>query len=135
MTTIKALLALTALLAGARAAPVTGTFSINVGSLGSWTTPDDTSASSYIDKDGSYYFQQAHALYGANDPRAWTFFAGSNIDDAKRSPISDSVNPANSLDSNRDTTWRCNNSPTGKKSTVAPGSTSYAHANYCDLTG
>lgn len=124
-----------AALAGTQAAPVTGTYTITAGALGTWTTPDDTPGNSYIDKDGSYYFQQAHALYGATDGRQWNFFAGTNMDDARKSTLSSAVNPSNPLDSNGNTTWRCNNSPTGKKSTYAPGSKSYAQANYCDLTG
>lgn len=135
MATYRLLIALAALLAGAHAAPVAGQYSITVGSLGPGGTPDDTSASSYVDKDGSYYFQQAHALYGATQGRSWSFFAGTNMDDATKSPLSSAVNPANPLDSNGDTTWRCNNSPTGNKSTSAAGSKTYAHRNYCDLTG
>ncbi|CAK9782879.1 hypothetical protein CC85DRAFT_282331 [Cutaneotrichosporon oleaginosum] len=127
--------ALLALAAGlARAAP-TSPYTITVGAVSSnWKTPDDTPAASYIDKDGSYYFQQAHALYGATQERKWNFYAGTHIDDATKSPLSNSVNPADARDSNADTTWRCNNSPTGKKSTPAVGSASYAQANYCDLT-
>lgn len=132
------LLALVALLAGVQAAPLAGPYTITVGSLGALApggTPDDTPASSYIDKDGSYYYQQAHALYGATDGRSWSFFTGANMDDAKKAPISSAVNPANSLDSNSNTTWRCNNSPTGLKSTQSVGSKSYAQRNYCDLAG
>ncbi|MFE0647058.1 RICIN domain-containing protein [Streptomyces sp. NPDC059534] len=119
--------------AGAAAPP---TYTVNVGAKGSWTHPDDTPAGTYIDKDGTFYFQQAHALYGANDPRKWTFFTGTNFDTATRSgAISDAVDPANSNDRNNDTTWRCNNSPTGVEATQAPSTASYAHRNYCDLAG
>ncbi|BEJ11750.1 hypothetical protein CspHIS471_0202100 [Cutaneotrichosporon sp. HIS471] len=118
----------------ASAAPTTP-YTVTVGAVSSnWKTPDDTPASSYIDKDGAYYFQQAHALYGATHQRRWNFYAGTNIDDAKNSPLSSAVNPSDSRDSNGDTTWRCNNSPTGKKATAAAGSTTYAQGNYCDLT-
>ncbi len=132
MKTQVALLTLAVL---ASAAP-TSPYTVKVGAVSKkWNSPDDTPASSYIDKDGSYYFQQAHALYGAEEQRRWNFFAGNNIDDAQTSPITFAVNPADPRDSNGDTTWRCNNSPTGKTATAAAGSKSYAHANYCDLTG
>jgi hypothetical protein len=112
------------------------TYTVTVGSKGSWTHPDDTPAASYIDKDGTYYFQQAHALYGANDSRQWNFFTGTNLDTAVRSnAISNAVNPANPDDKNNDTTWRCNNSPTGVESTYAPAGSGYSQRNYCDLAG
>lgn len=128
---------ISAFLATAQAAvlPRATTYTVTVGALGSWGNPDDTPAASYIDKDGKYYYQSAHALYGANDGRSWSFFSGSTMDDATKIAISTAANPANPLDSNGDTTWRCNNSPTGKKATKAAGSTSYAQANYCDLAG
>ncbi|MEU4067892.1 RICIN domain-containing protein [Streptomyces wedmorensis] len=119
--------------ADASAAP---TYTVTVGSKGAWTRPDDTPAGTYIDKDGTFYFQQSHALYAANDPRKWTFYTGTDFDTATRSgAISDAVNPANSADRNNDTTWRCNNSPTGVEATAAPAGSSYAHRNYCDLAG
>ncbi len=49
--------------------------------------------------------------------------------------LSDAVDPANPDDRNNDTTWRCDNSPTGVRSTRAPSTGSYAHRNYCDLAG
>ena len=111
-------------------------YTVSVGAKGSWTYADDTPAGTYIDKDGTFYFQQAHALYGANDPRKWTFYTGTNIDTATRSSaISDAVNPANSDDRNNNTTWRCNYSPTGVEATPSPVTTTYAHRNYCDLAG
>ncbi|MGC5364845.1 RICIN domain-containing protein [Streptomyces sp. DT24] len=122
--------------APASAASPDATYTVSVGSKGSWTHPDDTPAAGYIDKDGTFYFQQAHALYGANDSRTWDFFTGANFDTAVRSgAISDAVDPANSKNRNNDTTWRCNNSPTGLKSTQAPAGSSYAQKNYCDLAG
>ncbi|WP_405860942.1 RICIN domain-containing protein [Streptomyces sp. NBC_00090] len=141
---VGALVALTVAAAGGSALPSASasaaaeatTYSITVGSKGSWTHPTDTPAAPYIDKDGTFYFQQAHALYGANDTRKWDFFTGTNFDTATRSStISDAVNPANSNDRNNDTTWRCNNSPTGLESTYAPAGSGYAHRNYCDLAG
>ncbi|MFJ7960286.1 RICIN domain-containing protein [Streptomyces sp. NPDC096319] len=126
----------TALTPTASAAPAAASYTVTVGAKGSWTTPDDTPAGTYIDKDGTFYFQQAHALYGAADGRSWTFFSGTNLDTATRSgAISDAVDPANSGDRNNDTTWRCNNSPTGLTATQAPAGSGYAHRNYCDLAG
>ncbi|RLP83783.1 hypothetical protein D9V34_02950 [Mycetocola lacteus] len=95
----------------------------------------DTPNSPYIDRDGTFYQQYAHALYGKTDPREWKFLSGSNVDTVTPSPLNDAVNPANPLDKNNDTTWRCDNSPTGKKSTVAAGSATYSQRNYCDLAG
>ncbi|MEU3609641.1 RICIN domain-containing protein [Streptomyces sp. NPDC035033] len=117
-------------------ASASATYTVTVGAKGSWTRPDDTPASPYIDKDGTFYYQQAHALYGADDPRKWTFYTGTDFDSANRSgAISDAVNPANPADRNNDTTWRCDNSVTGVESTPAPAGSGYAHRNYCDLTG
>lgn len=112
------------------------TYTVTVGAKGSWTHPDDTPAAPYLDKDGTFHFQQAHSLYGANDGRAWTFFSGKDLDSATRDgALSDAVNPAESRDRNNDTTWRCNNSPTGRESSYAPAGSSYAQKNYCDLAG
>ncbi|MEU8762434.1 RICIN domain-containing protein [Streptomyces sp. NPDC048659] len=122
--------------APAPAAAAAATYTVTVGAKGTWNRPDDTPASPYLDKDGTFYYQQAHALYGANDGRSWTFYTGTDFDTANRSgAISDAVNPANTNDRNNDTTWRCNNSPTGVESTQAPAGSGYAHRNYCDLTG
>ncbi|WP_329172863.1 RICIN domain-containing protein [Streptomyces sp. NBC_01477] len=120
----------------ASAAPPTSGYTVTVGSSGSWTHPTDTPASPYLDKDGTFYFQQSAALYGASDPRYWDFFTGANLDTATRSSaISNAVNPSNSSDRNNDTTWRCNNSPTGLTATAAPSGSGYAQKNYCDLSG
>ncbi|MGW2017940.1 RICIN domain-containing protein [Streptomyces sp. NPDC001927] len=120
----------------APAAAPAATYTVTVGAKGSWTHPDDTPAAPYIDKDGTFYFQQAHALYGATQPRKWTFFTGSDFDTATRSSaISDAVDPANGNDRNNDTTWRCNNSPTGLESTVPPAGSGYSQKNFCDLAG
>ncbi|MFF3773014.1 RICIN domain-containing protein [Streptomyces sp. NPDC002232] len=127
-----------ALLPGpAAAAPdAAATYTVSVGSKGSWTHPTDTPAAPYIDKDGTFYYQQSHALYGASDPRKWEFYTGANLDTATRSgAISDAVNPANANDKNNDTTWRCNNSPTGVEASSAPTGSGYAQKNYCDLAG
>ncbi|MFK4084649.1 RICIN domain-containing protein [Kribbella sp. NPDC020789] len=120
----------------ASAAPPTATYTITVGSKGSWTTPTDTPAGTFVDKDGTFYFQQSAALYGATQPRKWDFYTGTNLDTATRSSaISDAVNPANASDKNNDTTWRCNNSPTGVEATFAPSGSSYSQKNFCDLAG
>ncbi|MFD8498161.1 RICIN domain-containing protein [Amycolatopsis sp. NPDC059657] len=140
MRPVLALTAAVALLGGALTAaaadPPAGGYTVTVGAKGSWTHPTDAPAAPYIDKDGTFYFQQSAALYGANDVREWEFFTGTNFDDATRSSaISDAVNPANSKDRNNDTTWRCNNSPTGKESTDPPAGSRYSQKNFCDLVG
>ncbi|MGH3715322.1 MAG: ricin-type beta-trefoil lectin domain protein [Micromonosporaceae bacterium] len=107
-----------------------------MGSRGTYSHPTDTPAHPYVDKDGTFYFQQSASLYGATQPRYWGFFTGTNFDTATRSSaISDAVNPNNSLDRNNDTTWRCNNSPTGLESTYAPAGSGYSQRNFCVLTG
>ncbi|MEV8375965.1 RICIN domain-containing protein [Kribbella sp. NPDC056861] len=140
-TAVVALLSLGLVVGGissaATAAPPAGaSYTITVGAKGSWTTPTDTPAGTYIDKDGTFYFQQSAALYGATDPRKWDFYTGTNLDTATKSTaLSNAVNPANASDKNNDTTWRCNNSPTGLESTFAPSGSGYAQKNYCDLAG
>lgn len=117
-------------------ASVLATYTISVGSRGTYSHPTDTPAHPYVDKDGTFYFQQSASLYGATQPRYWGFFTGTNFDTATRSSaISDAVNPNNSLDRNNDTTWRCNNSPTGLESTYAPAGSGYSQRNFCVLTG
>ncbi|MFC7219045.1 RICIN domain-containing protein [Streptomyces polyrhachis] len=112
------------------------TYTVNVGAKGRWSHPDDTPAAPYIDKDGTFYFQSAHALYGASDPRKWNFYSGTDLDTATaNSTLSNYVNPANANDRNNDTTWRCNNSPTGLESTFAPAGSGYSQRNFCDLAG
>ncbi|WP_405456628.1 RICIN domain-containing protein [Streptomyces sp. NBC_00101] len=104
-------------------------YTVTVGAQGSWTHPDDTPAYPYIDKDGTFYYQQAHSLYGASDSRAWTFYTGSDFDTATRSaPVSDSG-------TNADTTTLCNNSPTGAGATFPPSGSGYTQRNFCDLAG
>ncbi|MGV9264200.1 RICIN domain-containing protein [Kitasatospora sp. NPDC003701] len=120
----------------AAAAPGSAGYTITVGSPTSYAHPTDTPAVPYVDKDGTFYFQQSAALYGTDEPRYWDFFTGADFDTASRSSaVSDAVNPANANDRNNDTTWRCNNSPTGVAASFATGSTSYAQKNYCDLSG
>ncbi|MEU5432202.1 RICIN domain-containing protein [Streptomyces sp. NPDC020719] len=124
------------LAAPASATVPAATYTVSVGSVGPYAYPTDTPASSYIDKDGTFYFQQSAALYGATEPRYWDFYTGTDFDDAKRSSaVSDAVNPANSSDRNNDTTWRCNNSPTGLGATSAGSGSGYSQKNFCDLVG
>lgn len=115
-----AALALAATAAGAAATPAAartappraGSYTVTIGSSGGYAYPDDTPASVYTDKDGSFHFQESHSLYGATDSRQWTFYTGSDFDTASAdSALDNAVNPNNPNDRNNDTTWRCNNSP------------------------
>lgn len=108
----------------AQAADDDATYTVTVDGTGSWTNPDDTPASPFIDKDGTFYYSQAHALYGASDPREWLFYQGTDLNDAT---LDEDI-------SNHDTTEQCNNSPTGVESTAPPQPNSYSQPNYCDLT-
>ncbi|MER8185227.1 RICIN domain-containing protein [Kitasatospora sp. NPDC094015] len=120
----------------ASATPPAATYTIGVGAPVRYAHPTDTPASTFVDKDGTFWFQQSAALYGASDPRYWDFFTGTDFDTATRSgAVSDAVNPANANDRNNDTTWRCNNSPTGMAATYSTGNASYSQKNYCDLSG
>lgn len=120
----------------ARATPPTSGYTVTVGAKGAWTHPTDTPAFPYIDKDGTFYYQQAAALYGANQGRVWDFYSGGNLDTATfNTTLSNAVNPANANDRNNDTTWRCNNSPTGLEATAPPAGSGYSQKNFCDLAG
>ncbi|CAM5303197.1 hypothetical protein GCM10010329_61010 [Streptomyces spiroverticillatus] len=116
-------------------APAPTAYNLSAGAAVEYQRPDDTPASVYTDKNGKFYYGQAHALYAANDPRKWSFYSGKNFDESALDPISSAVNPANPLDRNDDTTWRCNNSPTGKESTPTPKPSGYSQPNYCDISG
>ncbi|MFC6704287.1 RICIN domain-containing protein [Flexivirga alba] len=125
-------------LPAAHAAPeaATPSYTITSGAVHSYGFPDDTPASSFIDSDGTFYTQQSDAEYGANGPRQWSFFTGTNFDDATPdNALNTAVNPSNPLDRNDDTTWRCNNSPTGLESTYDPNQSHYTQRNFCDLVG
>lgn len=102
------------------------TYKVTVAGTGPWTNPDDTPASPFIDKDGTFYYEQAVGSYAASDAREWSFFSGRSIDDA--TAVSD-LNAANG-----DTTVRCNNSPTGLEATYPPAGSGYSQRNFCDLT-
>ncbi|MDI2129614.1 RICIN domain-containing protein [Yinghuangia seranimata] len=122
--------------APAQAAPPAGTFSVSVSAPVTFSHPTDTPAVPYVDKDGTFYYQQSAALYGASQGRFWDFYTGTDFDTATRSSvISNAVNPADSRDRNNDTTWRCNTSPTGVEASFAPAGSGYSQNNFCDLSG
>lgn len=137
-TTVAALLTVGAVAASPAAAapplPPAMSYTVTMGATGDNPVSTDSPASPYIDKDGTFYTQQSAALYGPNDLREWGFSTGTDIDHLSRAPIADSADPANPQDNNNNTTWRCNNSPTGLLATASPGST-YVEPNYCDLIG
>ncbi|MFI6846306.1 RICIN domain-containing protein [Kitasatospora sp. NPDC050467] len=120
----------------APATTAAATYTVSVGTPVTYQHPTDTPAVPYTDKDGTFWFQQSAALYGAHDPRYWDFFTGRDFDSATRSSaVSDAAAPANANDRNNDTTWRCNNSPTGREASYAPAGSGYAQKNFCDLSG
>ncbi|MER7753828.1 RICIN domain-containing protein [Kitasatospora sp. NPDC097643] len=145
VATLAALAALPLGLSGAAATPSAAAspaaassagFTVTVGAPVPFGQISDTPASPYVDKDGTFYFQQSAALYGAQDTREWSFFTGSDLDGATPAAgLNKAVDPANPADRNDDTTWRCNHSPTGRTATPAPAGSHYAQPNYCDLTG
>ena len=47
-------------------------YTVTVGTVGTYSHPTDTSASTYIDKDGTFYFQQSASLYGSTQPPTGT---------------------------------------------------------------
>ncbi|MEU3500571.1 ricin-type beta-trefoil lectin domain protein [Streptomyces hundungensis] len=110
-------------------------YGLSAGAATEFDNPDDIPAVPFTDRDGRFYYQQSHALYGAKDSRQWNFFTGQNFDNVALAPVSNASDPANPADSNADTTWRCNNSPTGRTATNAPASSGYTQRNFCDLSG
>ncbi|WP_424215954.1 RICIN domain-containing protein (plasmid) [Streptomyces sp. BI20] len=111
------------------------TITVSIGAKGPWNDPDDTPAHPFVDTDGTFRYQSAHALYGAADDRAWVFRKGRDFDSATPDKaLENAADPNNPQDRNDDTTWRCDNSPTGREATPAPGS-GYSQRNYCDLMG
>lgn len=113
-------------------------YSVSAGTTGEWTHPDDTPAMSFIDKDGQYYYQSSDASYGVTQGREWHFWTGEDIDHSAEAAIAHAVNPDNALDRNDNTTWRCNNSPTGIESSWRPDGVrswpdpmDYSQKNYC----
>lgn len=124
-----------AMLGAPPASAASPAYSVSSGTVTQVGHATDTPANPYIDKDGTFYFQQSAALYGTNDVRKWDFYTGADMDSATfSSTISNAVNPTDPSDRNNDTTARCNNSPTGKESTFASGSATYSQRNYCDLS-
>ncbi|SEE20286.1 hypothetical protein SAMN05216532_7316 [Streptomyces sp. 2231.1] len=116
--------------------PAGATYRVTVGAPVPFTHPTDTPATPFIDKDGTFHYQQSAALYGAQDPRVWDFYTGKDFDTAGYDKkLSEAADPANPADRNDDTTWRCENSPTGREATYAPSGSGYARKNYCDLSG
>ena len=107
----------------------TPAYTVTVGAKGTWSNPDDTPANVYTDKDGTFYYQQSHSLYGASDSRQWSFYSGSTFDSATRSGA------ISNAGTNADTTSFCNNSPTGLEATAAPAGSGYSQRNFCDLAG
>ena len=111
------------------------TYTVTVGSTGSFANPDDTPAGPFIDKDGTFYYQESYSNYGVTDPHQWSFYTGTNIDTATAdTTLDNAVNPANSSDSNANTTVRCENGPTGVDAT-ADSAGGYPLSDYCDLVG
>ena len=128
-------LAAAAVAPSATAAPAPS-YTISVGTIGTYNYPTDTPASPFIDSDGTFHFQQSASLYGATDPHEWEFYTGSNMDTAtKDQALSTAADPKNPQDANNDTVWRCVNGPTGREATKAPAGSGYAFSNYCDLVG
>ncbi|MFI1767308.1 RICIN domain-containing protein [Streptomyces sp. NPDC020800] len=126
----------TAAPAPAVSATTDAAYSVTVGTPVPFTHPTDTPAVPYLDRDGTFHYQQSAALYGAKDPRTWDFYTGKDFDSATfDKALSKAADPANADDRNDDTTWRCNNSPTGREATYPPAGSGYAQKNYCDLSG
>ncbi|TXT16089.1 hypothetical protein VHUM_00592 [Vanrija humicola] len=135
MTSLALALLATRALAAA-ASPVSSPYTVTVGSTGPWADPDDTPAQSFIDKDGAYFFQSSHAEYGPEDERVWQFWSGRDMESYTFDrDVSEYVDPRNPLDTNKDVTWRCNNSPTGKREKHGYPFLEYTQKNYCDLMG
>nr|WP_241741139.1 RICIN domain-containing protein [Streptomyces sp. L2] len=118
------------------ASAATPVYDVTVGTPVPFANPTDTPATPFTDRDGTFHYQQSAALYGAADPRSWDFYTGTDFDTATFDDrLSKAVNPADPDDRNDDTTWRCDNSPTGREATYAPSGSGYAQKNYCDLSG
>ena len=111
-------------------------YTVSIGSVTPFDYPDDTPATPFIDQDGTFYYQESDSLYGASDPRQWSFYSGTDFDTATPdNALDNAVNPADPSDANNDTTARCDQSPTGLTATSAPSDSGYAQPNYCDLLG
>ncbi|MEU3522604.1 RICIN domain-containing protein [Streptomyces sp. NPDC038707] len=118
------------------ASPADARYTVTVGTPVPFPHPTDTPATPFTDRDGTFHYQQSAALYGADDPRVWDFYTGKDFDTAAFDrTLSEAADPADPADRNDDTTWRCNDSPTGREATYAPAGSGYAQKNYCDLSG
>ncbi|MEV5174439.1 hypothetical protein AB0L10_25940 [Streptomyces flaveolus] len=70
-------------------------YTVTVGTPVPFGHPTDTPATPYLDKDGTFHYQQSAALYGADDPRVWDFYTGKDFDSATFDrTLSEAVNPA-----------------------------------------
>ncbi|WP_328296461.1 RICIN domain-containing protein [Streptomyces sp. NBC_00435] len=113
-------------------------YTVTVGTPVNHPFGDDTPMGSYIDKDGAFYGQTSLSYYPQGWERRWNFHTGTNFDDLNYSNgISQEADPAKPADKNSDTTWRCNNGPTGKEATkTSPVDPKNAdQGNYCTLIG
>ncbi|MEY9932037.1 hypothetical protein ABH926_006686 [Catenulispora sp. GP43] len=120
----------------ASATPPSATYTVSIGSNGTFSAQSDSPAGAFVDRDGTFYFQESYSGYGSTESRVWQFYSGSDFDSySLNSTISNSVNPANSQDANNNTTWRCDNSPTGLSATSAGSGSGYTQPNFCDLIG
>ncbi|SFF77169.1 Ricin-type beta-trefoil lectin domain-like [Actinacidiphila alni] len=119
----------------ASATPPSAAYTVTVGAAGDFPYQTDSPASPYIDKDGTFYFQQSYNQYNdATTPdHYFQFFSGTTMDTATlNTGISNATDPDNPQDSNANTVWRCQHSPTGLTATPSSG---YPLGNYCDLIG
>ncbi|PWH06361.1 hypothetical protein DEO23_05125 [Brachybacterium endophyticum] len=109
--------------------------SIDVGDVHDYPYPDDTPAAMFLDPDGNFHAQSAHALYAKDDPRKWSFFQGTDISDMTADKeLNVAADPENPDHRNDDTTVRCDESPTGAEASEDPTG-SYSQKNFCDLVG
>lgn len=111
-------------------------YSVVAGSSGTHGLGSDTPSGLFIDKNGTFYTQQSAAFYGANDHRYWRFSTGADIGSVQdATALNSAADPANPVDRNDNTTWRCNHGPTGQEATPPPPGSSYSQPNFCDLIG
>ncbi|BEJ06166.1 hypothetical protein CcaverHIS641_0306880 [Cutaneotrichosporon cavernicola] len=74
------------------ASPHVTDYSVSAGRIGEWTHPDDTPAMSFLDSDGTYYYQSSDASYGITQTRQWHFWTGADMDHSAEAPISHAKN-------------------------------------------
>ena len=112
------------------------TYSVTVGSTGTFPYGTDTPASPYIDKDGTFYFQQsvhpvrrrdhARPLLAVLQRHQLRHRHGEHRHQRRGQP----GQPPGQQRQHR---WRCDNSPTGVTATAGLGG--YPLDDYCDLIG